>query len=59
MTQKLTYSEAYGQLENLVAQIEDDNLKLDELAEKVKAANELIAYCETKLRVIENEVKGV
>ncbi len=56
--QEMSYNEAYKALEKLVAQIEDDTIKLDELADKVKAANELIGYCEQKLRSIEGDVKA-
>jgi exodeoxyribonuclease VII small subunit len=52
----LTYNEAYSQLEKLVHQLEDDSTQLDTLAEKVTLANVLIALCENKLRVIEDDV---
>ena len=52
----LTYNEAYQQLATLVEQIEDNEIQLDTLAEKVAQAKELIAFCETKLRTIDDEV---
>lgn len=52
----MTYNEAYKQLSTLVEQIEDNEIQLDTLAEKVAQAKELIAFCETKLRTIDNEV---
>jgi len=52
MKTKLTFDNAFSKLEKLVEQIEDENIQLDELAKKVKEANELIKYCETKLRTI-------
>jgi exodeoxyribonuclease VII small subunit len=57
MKNELTYSEAFLQLSELVAELEDGNIQLDQLSIKVKQANELIAICENKLRVIETEVK--
>ena len=56
MKKELTYSDAYLKLEELVEQIESDTIQLDTLAEKVKEANDLIRFCETKLRSIENDV---
>jgi exodeoxyribonuclease VII small subunit len=56
MKRELTYREAYSELEGLVAEIESDNIQLENLADKVKQANELIAFCEQKLRNIEKEV---
>ena len=57
MKTELTYSDAYAKLEDLVEQLEDGGIQLDQLAEKVKQANEWIAICENKLRNIETEVK--
>lgn len=56
MKKELTYSDAYLKLEELVEQIESDTIQLDTLAEKVKEANDLIRFCETKLRGIEKDV---
>lgn len=58
MPKELTYNKAFTQLEKLVEQIEDDTIQLDTLAAKVKEANELIVYCEDKLRGIDKEVKS-
>jgi exodeoxyribonuclease VII small subunit len=55
----LTYNKAYGELSKLVEEIEDDEIQLDTLAEKVKQAKELIEYCETRLRTIDGEVTEV
>ncbi len=54
----LTYNEAYSRLTALVDQIEDDTMMLDTLAEKVKQAKELIDFCESKLRTIEEDVNA-
>ena len=55
---KLTYDEAYTSLAALVDEIEDDSIQLDSLAEKIKKANELIVFCETKLREINQAVSN-
>lgn len=55
MKTELTFEEAFGKLTSLVAEIEDDKIKLDTLAEKVSKANDLIQYCEAKLRSIKDE----
>jgi exodeoxyribonuclease VII small subunit len=57
MKTKLTFDKAFSELEKLVGQIEDENIQLDELADKVKEANELIKYCETKLRTIAEDIE--
>lgn len=52
MKTELTFNKAFSELEKLVEQIEDENIQLDELAQKIKQANELIKFCDTKLRTI-------
>ncbi|MBS1950794.1 MAG: exodeoxyribonuclease VII small subunit [Bacteroidetes bacterium] len=54
----LTYNKAYNDLSKLVDQIEDDKIQLDNLADKVKQAKELIDFCEAKLRTIDKDVKA-
>jgi exodeoxyribonuclease VII small subunit len=57
MKKALTYNEAFVKLEKLIEQLEEGDIQLEELAEKVKQANELIAVCEAKLRTADEEVK--
>ena len=57
MKNNLTFDKAFAELEKLVEQIEDENIQLDTLAEKVKEANELIKYCETRLRSIATDIE--
>ncbi len=59
MKKEQTYSESYTELQQLIERLEDGDIQLEELAEKVKQANELIAICESKLRTVEEEVKEV
>jgi exodeoxyribonuclease VII small subunit len=54
----LTYNQAYSELSKLVDQIEDDKIQLDTLADKVKQAKELVDYCETKWRSIDQDVEA-
>jgi exodeoxyribonuclease VII small subunit len=55
---KITYSEAFASLEQIVSQLEDDGIQLDTLAEKVKEATGLIRICESRLRKVESDVKA-
>ena len=57
MKNELAYSEAYTKLEGLVAELEEGDIPLDKLSEKVKQANDLILICENKLRKIDTEIK--
>jgi exodeoxyribonuclease VII small subunit len=53
----MTFDKAYAEIEEIVGQIENEAIPLDQLAEKVKKAKELIAFCNEKLRNIEAELK--
>jgi exodeoxyribonuclease VII small subunit len=55
----LTYEAAYQELAAIAREIESESVSVDVLAEKVKRAAELIAYCQTKLRSTEAEVNKI
>lgn len=56
---KLTYTQAVTELEAIVKDIENEDVEVDHLLEKVKRASVLIKYCKEKLRDTEGEVKKV
>ena len=55
----MTYEAAYQELAAIAREIESESVSVDVLAEKVKRAAELIAYCQTKLRSTEAEVNKI
>lgn len=57
MEKKLTYTQAMKELEQIVAQLEDNSLDIDQLSEKVKKAQRLIAFCRERLTQTDEEVK--
>ena len=54
---KETYSQAMNRLEKIVSQIDNNELEIDELAERIKEANEIIAFCESKLTKADQEIE--
>jgi exodeoxyribonuclease VII small subunit len=56
---KLTYSQAIGELEKIINEIEAESVDVDVLGEKVKRAIYLIKFCKSNLRTTEEEVKKV
>lgn len=54
---KETYAEAMARLEKIVAQIDNNELDIDQLADKIKEANEIISFCTAKLTKAEEEVE--
>ena len=55
--QATSYNTAFAELEDLVHQVEDKDIQLDALADKIKRANQLIAFCEQQLRGIEKDIE--
>lgn len=59
MEQTQTYEEAYKELTEIAGEIENDTISVDQLAQKVKRASELIKICQSKLREAETEVNNI
>lgn len=51
------YSEAMARLQKIVSQIDGNQLEIDELVDKIKEANEIIAFCNAKLTRADAEVE--
>jgi exodeoxyribonuclease VII small subunit len=56
METNLSYEEAYAELKNIAAEIEQESVSVDVLAAKVKRASELITLCQSKLKSTEQDV---
>ena len=59
MKNKTTYIAAITELEEIVGEIENEDIGVDELSEKVKRASVLIKICKDKLHKTEEEVSAV
>lgn len=55
--QEMTYEQAMSQLETLARQAEDGSLPIDQLAAKLKDAQQLLQFCQQKLTAAEQEVE--
>lgn len=53
------YTEAFEELQRIVAEMESGGITIDELSEKVKRAALLIKICKTKLTTTEEEVSKI
>lgn len=53
---KISYSEAQQKLEDMVVQMENNEIDLETLSEKLIEAKALVKLCETKLRKIEESL---
>lgn len=56
MSDKIKYTDAFDELQQIVLDIEDGEISVDELSVKVKRASELIKVCKAKLSSTEEDV---
>jgi len=54
---KQTYREAINEIEEILGNIENDELEVDDLVEKVKKVTELLKFCKDKLYKTQEEVE--
>jgi exodeoxyribonuclease VII small subunit len=59
MEKKISYTEAMKELEAIVAEIEQGEITVDTLSDKVKRASELIKVCKQKLTSTEQDVNKI
>lgn len=59
MKDNITYSQAIEELEAIVNEIENEDISVDVLSEKVKRASVLIGICRKALHTTEEEVKKI
>ena len=55
----VSYSEAMAEIESIIGQMEDGDLDIDILGEKVKRVTELIKFCKEKLHKTGEEVNKI
>ncbi|HET7003772.1 MAG TPA: exodeoxyribonuclease VII small subunit [Puia sp.] len=59
MSKEPNYTEAFQELQEIVLEIEQGEISVDELSEKVKRAAVLIKICKTKLISTEEDVARI
>lgn len=59
MSKSPNYKEAFDELQEIVTEIEQGEISVDELSEKVKRASQLILVCKKKLTTTEEDVNKI
>lgn len=59
MKEEIKYTEAFEELQQIVSEIEQGEISVDELSEKVKRATLLIKICINKLTQTEENVEEI
>lgn len=56
---KMNYTEAFEELQQIVKQMEHADISVDDLAEKIERAGVLIKICKEKLTKTEEEISKI
>ncbi len=56
---KISYTDAIGEVEQILARFNDEQMDIDEMGKQVKRAAELIRLCKERLHKVENEVADI
>ncbi|WP_372775577.1 exodeoxyribonuclease VII small subunit [Mangrovibacterium sp.] len=56
---KMSYKEAVEEIDEILEKIENEELDVDELSEKVKRVSVLIKFCKEKLHTTQTEVENI
>ncbi|EHQ42450.1 MULTISPECIES: exodeoxyribonuclease VII small subunit [Myroides] len=57
--EKLTYEKAAAELDQILTALKNDEVTVDELAEKVERASQLIVFCKKKLTSTEEKIEKI
>jgi exodeoxyribonuclease VII small subunit len=57
--QELSYEQAYQELQTIIKEMENNDISIDVLADKIKRALELINLCKDKITKIEVDVDKI
>ena len=53
----MTYESAVKELQTIVQQMENEEIDMDSLLEKVKRAKSLLVFCKERLRNVKDEIE--
>ena len=57
--QQIKYEEAVNRLEEIVKKMENDELDIDQMAQQLKEAQQLIKLCKDRLTKVDADIKAV
>ena len=53
---KMTYENAFAELQEILESLQSQDIGLDDLAKNLQRAKELIEFCRTRLRAVEEDL---
>jgi len=59
MAKKKGFDQAYEELQDIVASLQEEDAGIDSLSSKMKRAKELVEFCRDKLREVEEDIEAI
>ena len=59
MKEELKYEAAFAELQTIVRKMENDELDIDQMAQQLKEAQQLIKLCKDRLTKVDADIKAV
>ena len=59
MKQEIKYEAAFAELQSIVRRMENDELDIDQMAQQLKEAQQLIKLCKDRLTKVDADIKAV
>ena len=59
MNENITYNEAIARLEEIMNHLQGGNVDVDKLAKELAEAQELIAFCRSRIFKVDEDVKRI
>lgn len=56
---EMKYEEAISTLETIARQLEQNELPIDKIADRLREAQKLVAFCRAQLTTVDNEIKKI
>lgn len=56
---QMKYEEAISTLETIARQLEQNELPIDKIADRLREAQQLVAFCQQQLTVVDGEIQKI
>ena len=59
MAKRTGFDKAFKELQDIVNSLQDEDTSIDKLSVKLKKAKELVGFCKSKLREVEDDISAI
>lgn len=59
MAKKVSFDKAFAELQSIMEKIQEEETGIDELSTQLKKAKDLVSFCKSKLREVEDDIASI